>query len=431
MSSAQGVDLVVVGAGAGGLWAAGVAARAGRSVLLLEKTRRTGTKILASGGTRCNLTTTLGPEAAARLFRPAGERFLRHAFQVLPPSAVRERFESLGVPTAEAPLEKVFPVSGRARDVRDALEREAKQAGVRLQVDADVTGVEALEDGTGWQVSLATGEPIHSRRLILCAGGLSFPRTGTTGDGYRWLESLGLPLVPPTPALVPLSSSAPWVHDLAGIAWQGGEVRLVDGSGKTLARRRRPLLFTHVGVSGPGPMDVSVHVGRATSVTGMELRLDLYPDLDRDELRAFLIEVGGRAGQPRLLRALGELEEVPPRRLLAVVARAAGLTGDNPPVGRISKPARHRLVEALKGLAIPVDGTLGFEAAEVTAGGLELRAVSPRSMEVTACPGLYVFGEMLDLDGPIGGFSFQAAFACAEVAGRHVAQQLPPVPNPD
>lgn len=420
MSSAQDVDLVVVGAGAGGLWAAGVAARAGCSVLLLEKTRRTGTKILASGGTRCNLTTTLGPEAAARLFRPAGERFLRHAFQVLPPSAVRERFESLGVPTTEAPLEKVFPISGRARDVRDALERETLAAGARLQVDADVTGVEPLDDEAGWQVLLASGESIHSRRLILCAGGMSFPRTGTTGDGYRWLESLGLPLVPPTPALVPLTSPAAWVHALAGIAWQGGEVRLVDGMGKTLARRRRPLLFTHQGVSGPGPMDVSVHVGRRASVTGMELLLDLYPDMDREELRAFLIQAGGAAGQPRLLRVLGELTEVPPRRLLAAVARSAQLDGENPPVGRISKPARHRLVEALKGLAIPVDGTLGFDAAEVTAGGLELRAVSPRSMQVTARPGLYVFGELLDLDGPIGGFSFQAAFACAEVAGSHV-----------
>jgi hypothetical protein len=169
-------------------------------------------------------------------------------------------------------------------------------------------------------------------------------------------------------------------------------------------------------------MDVSVHVGRAESVTGMELRLDLYPDLGREELRDFLIAAGGAAGRPRLLRALGELEEVLPRRLLAAVAHAAGLDGENPPVGLVSKAARHRLVETMKGLAIPIDGTLGFDAAEVTAGGLELRAVSPRSMEVSARPGLYVFGEMLDLDGPIGGFSFQAAFACAEVAGRHAAE---------
>jgi len=166
-------------------------------------------------------------------------------------------------------------------------------------------------------------------------------------------------------------------------------------------------------------MDVSVHVGRASSLTGMELRLDLYPDLEREELRAFLIEAGGQAGRPRLLRVLGELTEALPRRLLQVVARAADLDGENPPVGLLSKAARHRLVEVLKGLAVPVDGTLGFDAAEVTAGGLALQAVSPRSMEVMAHPGLYVFGEMLDLDGPIGGFSFQAAFACAEVAGRH------------
>src|SRR5688572_3321115 len=134
--------VIVIGAGAAGLWAAAAAARAGSSVLLLEKTPRTGTKVLASGGTRCNLTTTLGPDEAARLFGPRGERFLRPAFRALPPRLVRERFDRLGVPTVEAPLEKIFPASQRAKDVRDALEGWARGAGVELRLDAGVRGVE-------------------------------------------------------------------------------------------------------------------------------------------------------------------------------------------------------------------------------------------------------------------------------------------------
>lgn len=419
MSASWEPDVCVVGAGAAGLWAAAVAARRGARVLLLEKTPRTGTKVLASGGTRCNLTTTLSAAEAARLFRRGGERFLGPAFRALPPAAVRERFAALGVPTVEAPLDKVFPESGRARDVRDALEREVRAAGVDLVLEAAVLGVRRREGA--WEVDVAGGRLARARRLLLCPGGESYPRTGTTGDGYRWLAGLGLPLVPPVPALVPLASSAEWVRELTGIACQDADVRLVEDGGRTVARRRRPLLFTHSGVSGPAAMDVSVHVARAPEAS-WELRVDLAPELDRESLRGELVRAAGARGAPRVGRVLPAL----PRRLRSAVARAAELTEDDPPAARLGKAQRHRLVEALKGLAIPVEGTLGFDRAEVTSGGLDLRAVDPRTMEVNGWPGLHVFGELLDLDGPIGGLNFQAAFACAELAGRAVGGKLSP-----
>lgn len=403
--------VIVVGAGAAGLWAAGVAARAGQQVLLLEKTSRTGTKILASGGTHCNLTTTLDPVEAARLFGRRGERFLRPAFDALPPLALRERFEALGVPTVEAPLEKVFPASGRARDVRDALEREAREAGVDIVFGAPVTAVR--NNGEGFELEVEGGRRAICRNLLLCPGGKSYPRTGTTGDGYAWLESLGLHLVEPVPALVPLASSDLGIQGLAGIALQDAEVRACDGDGKTLARRSRPVLFTHRGLSGPGPMDVSVHVARGEAG---HIRLDLVPGLDREELRGRLIELAGARGGPRLARALPEL----PRRLVGELSGSLGL-GSNPEVSTLSRSSRHALVEAIKGWSIPVEGTLGWDQAEVTAGGLDLRAVNPRTMEVNAHPGLFVFGELLDLDGPIGGLNFQAAFACGELAGLALA----------
>lgn len=421
-------DLVVVGAGAAGLWAAARAAELGRDVLLLEKTPRAGTKVLASGGSRCNLTTTHDPRTAARLFGQAGERFLRSAFAALTPEDVRERFAELGVSTVEAPLDKVFPASQSARDVRDALLRAVLSAGATLRTDAEVERVGRLKSG-GWELRLRSGAALTCRTLFLAPGGKSYPGAGTTGDGYRWLEELELEVVPPVPALAPLTSEAGWVHELTGLALQGASVRLLDAEGRNVAARTRPLLFTHFGVSGPAAMDVSGVVARAHELAGrrgeaapsFELAVDLVPGLDREELRRALIERGSAAGRPRLGKVLSELASEPlPRRLADAITMAAGL-GPSPVLADLDKRSRHQLVETLKGLRIPISGTRGWEFAEVTRGGLELRALDPRTMRVNGREELFVFGELLDLDGPIGGLNFQAAFSTAELAARSAA----------
>ena len=419
---------IIVGAGAAGLWAAARSAQAGKRVLVLEKTGRCGTKILASGGTRCNLTTTLEAGPAARLFGPRAERFLRIAFRTLPPTAVREQFASLGVPTVEAPLEKVFPASDRARDVRDALERWARESGAQIEVSAPVAGV-TFDDGT-WTVRLADGSTRSAPELVLAAGGQSYPKSGTTGEGYRWLEELDLPLTSRVPALVPLVSPAAWVHELTGIALQTSDVRLLDESGKTVARRTRPVVFTHHGLSGPGAMDLSEPVARSAAEARAagrpaplwSIALDVVPGTSREDLRSFLIEAAARPGRPLLRKALGKLArdqgEALPRRLLETLLLEAGIEAPDQPTHALSKAARHRLIETVKGLAVPVTHTRGFELAEVTAGGLALDAVDPGSMRVNGRAGLFVIGELLDRAGPIGGLNFQAAFAEAELCGR-------------
>ena len=393
-------EICIVGAGAAGLWAAAVCARSGKDTLVLEKTSRTGSKVLSSGGSRCNLTTTLDADQAARHFGQAHD-FIRPALRALTPQQVRARIEALGVATkVEVEFEKVFPASDSALQVRNALERDAREAGARFLVSSQVQGIEPTEGG--WVATLPQGR-VCCRRLLLCTGGKSYPRTGTTGDGYPWLRSLGLKVVDPVPALVPLASPAPWVRELTGITVDG-ELRI----GKR--RRRRPVLFTHKGLSGPGPMDLSDAVTR----DGLrEARLDLLPDTSWEELRDLLVSAAGRSGSPALASVLPL-----PRRLVEAVARQAGLSELNPRVNQIPKAARHRLIDELKGLHIPISGSLGFEKAEVTAGGLDLSQVHRTPMEVKRCPGLYVFGELLDLTGPIGGFNFQAAFSTAELAAR-------------
>ena len=416
----MGPSLIVVGAGAAGLWCAARAAELGARVLLLEKAPRAGTKVLASGGTRCNLTTTLGPDEAARLFGAAGARFLRVAFRELPPAEVRARFHALDVPTVEAPLEKVFPASQRAKDVRDALERWARAGGVELLASSAVRTL--ARSATGWTLALADGRTLSAERLVLAPGGKSYPRTGTTGDGYAWLAELGLPLIEPVPALVPLTSPAAWVRALAGISLQEVEVRLLAPDGRELGRRARPVVFTHAGISGPGAMDLSEPVARAAARAAppLALALDLVPGRTREELRARLVEAAGLAGGPLLVSVLGA-ELGLPRRLLEAVLAQAGLESGLR-IHALGKAPRHALVETLKGLRVPVDGTLGWDAAEVTGGGLALEALEPRSLRVKGFPGLWAIGELLDLTGPIGGLNFQAAFATAELAARSVAR---------
>ena len=396
-------EVCIVGAGAAGLWAAAACARRGASVLVLEKTRRTGTKVLSSGGSRCNLTTTLSVGATARHFG-AAHNFIKPGLKALTPQDVRKHFEGLGVKTkVELEFEKVFPASDSALQVRNALQHDAKSRGVEFLFEAGVTGLERSNEG--WVAHFGQGPAagrVFCKRLLVCVGGQSYPKTGCTGDGYAWLRQLGLHVVDPVPALVPLTSPAPWVHELSGTAIDG-ELRI----GKH--RRRRPVLFTHAGLSGPGPMDLSFAVTKGGE---REARLDLLPDMSWEALRALLIEGAGRPGSPRLASVLPL-----PRRLVGLVAARSELDL-NPQLNQLSKAGRHRLVESIKGLRIPISGSLGFAKAEVTAGGLALDEVDRLTMEVRKHPGLHVFGELLDLTGPIGGFNFQAAFSTANLAAQ-------------
>ena len=412
--------VVVVGAGAAGLVAAAEAAAAGARVVLLEKQRRPGLKILISGGGHCNVTTSLEPHEALQCFGARGARFLRHAVRQTPPARIRAWLHERAVPTMEATYDKVWPVSRRASDVLDALLDRAKDAGVELRVASAVRSIKAAAGKSGlWQVEVENDCLVCSQ-LILATGGLSYPKTGTTGDGYRWLRSLGLPLVEPRPALAPLRSPATWVHDLAGLTLEHVEVQLREQSGRIVWRRRRPLLFTHRGVSGPGPMDASGRIEREPG--RYRLCVDLLPERSEEEVRGLLFQ-GKLSLLNRLSRGLG----IPRRLASSLLGRLDCETA----ASQLPKNVRRSLLQELKGMHVPVSGSLGFAHAELSSGGVVLEAVDPKSMQVRAFPGLYVTGELLDVDGPIGGFSFLSAFATGVLAGRAAAaaalnvQQVP------
>lgn len=419
-------DVIVVGAGAAGLLAAARAAERGRRTLLLEKNRRPGVKILMSGGTRCNLTHAVDARGIVEAFGPPG-RFLHSALAAFGPRDLVDLIEAEGVPTKVEPGGKIFPASDKAADVLDALLRRLRRSGCELAAGEPLTGLE--RNGAGFRL-VTPRRTIEAARVVFTTGGQSYPRCGTAGDGYRWVERLGHTVVPPRPALVPLTTDAGWVRALQGVTVPDVAVRVISVWERASARddrvRKGPptplpgaaarggLLFTHFGLSGPAALDVSRAVSGHPRPRELAIACDFLPDLTRAALDVRLREAAAAAGS----RTLANLALDPlPARLREALLAQAGLDPGARSSG-LTREGRTRWVETLKRLRISLTGTLGFEKAEVTAGGVALDEVDPRTMESRRVPNLFLAGEILDLDGPIGGYNFQAAFSTGWTAGE-------------
>ena len=428
-------DVVVLGAGAAGLCAAIRAAELGASVLLLEKNRKAGVKILMSGGTRCNLTNARGLRSLRVVSGPIdprydtrqalGARSIQHAFaasgKFLGPSlrslsveSTVELFEAEGVVTKVEANGKIFPASDRAVDVLAALLRRLGRSGAELRCQAAVRALEPIEGG--FRVRLDNDE-IRARRVIVAVGGQSFPGCGTAGDGYAMARGFGHTIVEPRPALVPVRVAADWVRDLSGLTLPDAVATVVDSAGRRLQERREAVLFAHFGLTGPAILDVSRAVARFEGDGRPTLVLDVVPEIRPEVLEQSLQEASRSGRRP----VVGLLPPGIPRRLAECLVRTAGV-----PDGRmgpdLSRDERRRLVSSCKALSLPVEGTLGFAKAEVTSGGVTLDEVDPATLESLRQPGLFFAGEVLDLDGQIGGYNFQAAWSTGWLAGESAAQ---------
>lgn len=410
-------DLIVIGGGAAGLWGAGTAATRGLSVLVLEKNNKAGVKILISGGTRCNVTHHCDIAGILGAFGKQG-RFLKPALHELPPEEVVRVFNGLGVETKVEDTGKVFPVSDRAIDVRDALVNRLQQQNAQLRTGVAVQDIH--HDPVSGHFRVQTGDAeFECRQLLLCCGGLSYAGCGTTGDGYAWARKFGHTIVDTRPALTPLLSPAAWVHGLTGITMPDVTAKVVVHGQKDKDPRltsRGSFLWTHFGCSGPTPMNVSRFV--PTSITSdsdapppkVELHVDMLPDINEDELHQRLSSDSG--GRKQIEGLLGSLV---PRQLATHLVQRAGIQGSLT-LAELPKKSRMSLVEDLKRLIVPLSGNRGYPKAEVTAGGVDTREVNPHTLESRLVKGLYFAGEILDIDGPIGGFNFQAAFSTSHLA---------------
>jgi predicted Rossmann fold flavoprotein len=408
-SGERTADVIVVGGGAAGLATAIFASGAGAGrVLCLEGATRIGAKILVSGGGRCNVTNREVDEGD---FWGGSPREIRAVLRAFPASRSQAFFAAAGVPLHEEEDGKLFPDSNRARDVVDALLRAASSAGVEVETAQRVTSIDH-RDGR-FEVATAAGRRLIGSAVVLATGGRSLPKSGSDGFGYALARRLGHSCTETTPALAPMVIDDDICRRLSGVS-HPAELR-VRADGKTAIVLHGALLWTHFGISGPVALNVSRHWLRARlATTDIALQINLCPGESFDAVERWL--VARQAGRPRAAVITVLAERFP----LAVAGAWVDRVGLDPAVtmAHLERDCRRQLVHALVETTLAVRDSRGYTFAEVTAGGVPLAEIDVSRMQSRICPGLYLVGEILNVDGRLGGFNFQWAWSSAWVAGQ-------------
>ena len=406
-------DVLIIGGGASGMAAALFAARAGADVLLLEHNEKLGKKIYITGKGRCNLTNDCsGEEFLAQV--PRNPRFLYSALSFFGPRDMMRLLEEAGCPVTVQRGRRVFPASEKASDVTKALAALMKQAGVQVRLNTEVRSLQAA-DGRISGVVTSAGETIPARAAVLCTGGMSYPSTGSTGDGYRLAAEAGHTVLPPSPVLVGLETAEDWPRSLQGLSLRNVTLALKSGK-RVLYTELGEMLFTHFGVSGPLVLEASCHLPE--NARDAVLLLDLKPGLTPEQLDTRLRRDFAAAGKKQLRT---ELASLLPARLADLFPRLCGLP-DSLSCSQVTGEQRRLLLERLKSLPLPVRAPRPLAEAIVTRGGVSVREVKPATLESKCLTGLYLAGELLDVDAHTGGYNLQIAWSTGALAGRSAAE---------
>ena len=402
-------DLIVVGGGPAGMFAAITAARNGAKVLLLEKNDRLGKKLLITGKGRCNVTNDCPAEEVLRN-TPRNGRFLYSAMTAFPPESTKQFFENQGCPLKTERGNRVFPQSDRSASILDSLKKALTDQGVTvktgrvrqiLTLDGAVSGVRT------------DGDEYTAPSVILATGGASYPATGSTGDGYAMAQKLGHRVIPVQGSLVPLETAGEDCRRMQGLSLRNVGVRLLDARGKVLYRDFGELLFTHFGVSGPTVLSASCHL----KGEGCCLVIDLKPALEEGKLDARILRDLELYQNRTMENALTDLL---PRSMIPVVLDRLEI---DPAMqaNSLTKEKRRALVGLLKAFRVEITGKRPVAEAIITSGGVKVSEIDPKTMESKLVPGLYFAGEVIDCDAYTGGFNLQIAWATAFAAGRSAA----------
>ncbi len=410
-------SVAVVGGGAAGLMAAGAAAHAGAEVTLIERNARPARKVLITGKGRCNVTNDCSDIRALVEAVPANGRFLYSAFSAFMPADTVDFFERAGVPLKTERGGRIFPQSDKSADIAQALERCALSAGVRM-VRGRVTEL-LLREGRAAGVRTEEGRTFSADAVIIATGGLSYPRTGSTGDGYRLAQAAGHTIVPTHPALSALNVHEGWCSDLQGLSLRNSALKVEDTQNRRMIYTDfGEMLFTHFGVSGPMVLSASSQM-RQMEKGRYRLHIDLKPALDAEQLDRRILRDFEQSANRNFINALDGLL---PKKLVPVMVRLSGIPASQK-VNAVTRAQRRALGALLKDLTLTVTGFRPIEEAIVTAGGVNTKEIDPKTMCSRLVPGLYFAGEVMDVDAYTGGYNLQIAFSTGRLAGLSAARQ--------
>ncbi len=406
--------VAVIGGGAAGMLAAIAAAEHGHQVQLFEKNEKLGKKIYITGKGRCNVTNACDTEElfAAVVHNP---KFLYSSFYSFTNQDMMELVERNGCPLKTERGGRVFPVSDKSSDVIRALTVCLKNAGVQVRLYEEVDSVET-RDGRVFGIRLKkTREIVSADALIVATGGLSYPSTGSTGDGYRFAEKTGHTVTDLSPALVPFETAEPVGRDLQGLALKNIQAKILKGK-KVLYEEFGEMLFTHFGVSGPVLLSASSYGAAQLKKGPLTLSLDLKPALSEEQLDARILRDFEEQKNKQYKNSLSRLL---PAKMIPVIVERSGIDPDKK-INEITKDERRRIVQAVKDFRLTLTGLRGYKEAIITQGGISVREINPSTMESKLVKGLYFAGEVLDLDAVTGGYNLQIAWSTGHLAGSSV-----------
>ena len=411
-------DVAVIGGGPAGMMAAGKAAELGARVTLLDRNESLGKKLLITGKGRCNITQAeFDMKKFIENINSKKGKFLFHALSVFGPEDVIDFFEKRNLKTKVERGGRVFPVSDKSADVLKVLIEYLKENKVEIISGAEVLGLE-MKNGKIEYVKMKNGE-IYADNFIIAVGGKSYALTGSTGDGYVWAEKLGHKIIAPMPALVPIKTREYWVKELQGLSLKNIEI-VVWQDGKKQETRFGEMLFTHFGLSGPIILDVSKRVGELLAKGKVFIQIDLKPALDAEQL------------DKRLQRDFASninkdfknyLPELLPKKMIETIIKLSEI-GAEQKINSISREQRKNLARLLKNLRLEVSGLLGYDQAIVTSGGVGLKEIDPRTMRSKIVGNLFFAGEVIDLDGPTGGYNLQICWSTGYLAGENAVKNI-------
>lgn len=408
-------DVAVIGGGPAGMMAAGRAGELGARVILIEKNKNLGIKLLSTGKERCNITNkTDEPREMISKYGKNG-KFLFSAFYNFGVEEIIGFFENRGVKTKVERGSRVFPKSDKSFDVLNALINYLKESNVEVKTNAEVKNIKTQERKNKkiiTKVMLKNGKEIIADKFIICTGGKSYPATGSTGDGYKWLKELGHEIIKPMPALTPIICKEKFIKKLEGLSLKNVKISIIK-NGKRIDSRFGEALFTGNGMSGPIILDMSKEIGE--NLPGLKLQIDFKPALEFKKLDERIqrdLEKGGN----KMFKTI--LEELLPKKMIPIFLGILNID-QNKKANLITRKERKALMHLLKEFSLEVGGLVGFVKAIVTAGGVALNEVDPKTMKSKLIDNLYFAGEILDIDGPTGGYNLQVCWSTGYVAGSN------------